>query len=60
MFLTRKLATALGAGCLVVALAGPARAQISDDIVKIGVLSDQSGLYSDITGQGSVIAAQMS
>ena len=37
---------------------GPAFSQVSDDVVKIGVLNDQSGLYSDITGQGSVIAAQ--
>lgn len=27
--------------------------------VKIGVLNDQSGPYADITGQGSVVAAQM-
>jgi branched-chain amino acid transport system substrate-binding protein len=59
MFFTRKLVTALGAGCLAAAFAAPARAQVSDDVVKIGVLNDQSGLYSDITGQGSVIAAQM-
>ncbi len=35
-----------------------AQAQISDGIVKIGVLNDMSGLYSDITGQGSVFAAR--
>jgi branched-chain amino acid transport system substrate-binding protein len=34
-------------------------AQISDGIVKIGVLNDQSSLYADITGQGSVVAARM-
>ena len=28
-------------------------------MVKIGVLTDMSGLYSDIGGQGSVVAAQM-
>jgi branched-chain amino acid transport system substrate-binding protein len=39
--------------------AGPAAAQVSDDVVKLGVLNDQSGLYADITGQGSVIAARM-
>jgi branched-chain amino acid transport system substrate-binding protein len=40
--------------------AAPAAAQqISDDVVKLGVLNDQSGLYADITGQGSVIAARM-
>jgi len=40
-------------------LAGPAQAQISDGIVKIGVLNDQSGLYADLAGQGSVVAARM-
>jgi len=39
--------------------AGPARAQISDDVVKIGVLTDMSSLYSDATGKGSLIAAEM-
>ena len=34
-------------------------AKISGDIVKIGVLTDMSGLYSDLGGQGSVVAAQM-
>jgi branched-chain amino acid transport system substrate-binding protein len=33
--------------------------KISDDAVRIGVLTDMSGLYSDIGGQGSVTAAQM-
>jgi len=31
----------------------------SDGVVKIGVLTDMSSLYSDSTGQGSVLAAQM-
>src|SRR5580692_9648646 len=37
----------------------PALAQISDDTVKIGVLTDMSGPASTPTGQGSVTAAQM-
>ena len=36
-----------------------ARAQISDDVVRIGVLNDQSGLYADLGGPGSVAAARM-
>src|SRR5215468_1259461 len=36
-----------------------ARAQISDDVVKIGVLTDMNGPASTPTGQGSVTAAQM-
>ena len=36
-----------------------AHAQVSDGVVKIGVLADMSGLYSDLSGPGSVAAAQM-
>jgi len=36
-----------------------AQAQISDDVVKIGVMNDMSGLYADISGQGSAEAARM-
>src|SRR5262249_42664244 len=39
--------------------ASPAFAQISDGVVKIGVLNDQSSLYADLAGQGSVVAARM-
>src|SRR5262247_4512363 len=39
--------------------ASPALAQISDGVVKIGVLNDQSSLYADLAGQGSVVAARM-
>src|SRR5438105_645638 len=38
---------------------GTAQAQTADDVIKIGVLNDMSSLYADISGQGSVIAAQM-
>src|SRR3546814_17950006 len=31
----------------------------ADDVMRIGVLNDQSGLYSDFGGVTSVIAAQM-
>ena len=38
---------------------GMASAQVSDDVVKIGVLTDMTGPASTPTGQGSVTAAQM-
>ena len=46
---------------LITAIIGSARAsgQVSDDIVRIGVLNDQSGLYADLGGPGSVVAARM-
>jgi len=36
-----------------------AAAQISDDKIRIGVLTDMSGLYADFSGNGSVEAARM-
>jgi branched-chain amino acid transport system substrate-binding protein len=39
--------------------AAPAAAQISDNVIKIGVLSDMSSLYTDLAGAGSVVAARM-
>jgi branched-chain amino acid transport system substrate-binding protein len=33
--------------------------EVSGDVVKIGVLNDQSGTYADLGGQGAVVAAQM-
>ena len=39
--------------------AGAAHAQISDGVVKIGVLTDMSGIYSDLSGEGAVAATQM-
>src|SRR6185295_17748835 len=41
-------------------IAAPAaRAQVSDGVIKIGVLTDMSSLYADLSGQGSVVAARM-
>src|SRR5438132_12009740 len=46
-------------GLVVLVAAGPAAAQMSDGVIKIGVLNDQSSLYADLAGQGSVVAARM-
>jgi branched-chain amino acid transport system substrate-binding protein len=54
--MSRILAMTLAA---LLALTGAAGAQISDGVIKIGVLNDQSSLYADLTGQGSVVAARM-
>ena len=43
----------------VLMLATGAHAQISDGVIKMGVLNDQSSLYADLAGQGSVVAARM-
>jgi branched-chain amino acid transport system substrate-binding protein len=50
----------LSLAALIAALmCGTAQAQISDGTTKIGVMNDMSGTYSDLSGQGSVIAARM-
>jgi branched-chain amino acid transport system substrate-binding protein len=56
--MTFKLKTLAAAAAMALASAG-AHAQISGNVVKIGVLNDQSGLYADLGGQGSVLAAKM-
>jgi branched-chain amino acid transport system substrate-binding protein len=52
----RSLMAAAIAGTLV---AGAAQAQVSDGMIKIGVLSDMSSLYTDLAGVGSVLAARL-
>ena len=59
MATTRLTALAVLAVSMVGAWAGPASAQWTGNMVKIGVLSDMSSLYADITGPGSVLAARM-
>lgn len=44
---------------LALACAVPAHAQISDDVVRIGIMGDMAGPYSGNGGPGSVIAARM-
>jgi branched-chain amino acid transport system substrate-binding protein len=48
-----------GLAALLVCASGAAEAQVSDDVVKIGVLTDMSGPASTPTGPGSVAAAEM-
>src|SRR6185437_6698801 len=55
-----KISALLLGTALVFAAANTAFAQGKmDKTIKIGVLSDMSGLYSDLGGPGSVVAAQM-
>ncbi|HET7343897.1 MAG TPA: ABC transporter substrate-binding protein, partial [Methylomirabilota bacterium] len=53
------LARLLLVAAVILVAAVPASAQISDGVVKIGVMSDMSSLYADIGGPGSVVAARM-
>ena len=54
--LSGKLAI-LGAVAGALLASSAALAQVSDDVVKIGVLTDMNGPASTPTGQGSVTAA---
>jgi len=44
---------------LAVALPGVGRAQFPGGAIRIGVLNDMSGIFADLSGKGSVAAAQM-
>lgn len=56
----KRLISALGIGmALLMAVAGASAAGLSDGVLKVGVMTDMSGAYSDLCGPGSVVAAQM-
>ncbi len=38
--------------------AGAANAQVTDGVIKLGVMNDQSGLYADVSGPGGTWAAK--
>lgn len=56
MKLKKKLLSSLVAAGL--AFGVNAQAQVSDGVIKIGVLTDMSSLYTDLSGSGSVLAAR--
>jgi branched-chain amino acid transport system substrate-binding protein len=57
----RKAAVALASGALAMAALAPAaaQAQYSGDVIRVGFLTDISGVYSDNDGQGGVEAIKM-
>jgi branched-chain amino acid transport system substrate-binding protein len=54
-----KAITLAVSAALTMGAAATASAQVSGDVVKIGFITDISGLYSDIDGQGGVEAIKM-
>ncbi|GAB3626607.1 ABC transporter permease [Pandoraea terrae] len=58
-FQASRIALAFAAGLAFCHAAHAQPGKISDNVVKIGVLTDMSSIFSDIGGKGSVIAAQM-
>jgi branched-chain amino acid transport system substrate-binding protein len=59
MFAQRSAGLAAIALAAVMSIAHPQAAGAQGELVRIGVLNDQSGVFSDVTGQGSVIAARL-
>ena len=55
----KSLAAVVAAGLALAMTGTAANAQISDDVVKLGVLTDMSSLYADATGKGSLAAVEM-
>ena len=59
MKLNKLTATCALAGTGLLGAALPAQAQISGDVIKIGIITDMSSVYADLDGQGGVEAIKM-
>ncbi|WP_127142564.1 ABC transporter substrate-binding protein [Pelagibacterium montanilacus] len=57
--MTSFLGRLLTSSALIAAGTSVAHAQMSEDMVRIGVLTDMSGIYSDLAGDGAVEAVRM-
>jgi len=56
----KKLTAACTLACAaLLGAAAPAQAQISGDVIKIGIITDMSSVYADLDGQGGVEAIKM-
>ncbi len=56
----KKISAACTLACAAMLTAvTPAQAQISGDVIKIGIITDMSGLYSDLDGSAGVEAIRM-
>jgi branched-chain amino acid transport system substrate-binding protein len=54
-----KAALGMFSALALAVMAGAAQAQGTGDVIRIGILNDQSGPYADVGGNGSVIAAKL-
>jgi branched-chain amino acid transport system substrate-binding protein len=55
----RTIASAIAITTLAAAPALGQAGKVSDDVVRIGVLADMTGIYSDLSGKGAVEAVRM-
>ncbi len=58
-FSKKTLTAAVCGACIAAPAAWAQTGKISDGVVKIGVMNDLSGIYADLSGPGSVLAAKM-
>ena len=58
-FLNAKKTALLASSTMALALGAPALAQVSDNVIRIGLITDMSGVFSDISGKGHVEAIKM-
>ncbi|HZE92068.1 MAG TPA: ABC transporter substrate-binding protein [Rhizobacter sp.] len=54
----KKITVAVSIACLA-AFGAKVHAQVSGDVIRIGIITDMSGLYSDLDGQGGVEAIKL-
>ncbi len=59
MRVMKRIPAAIASICVAAAMSSTAHAQISGDTVKIGIITDMSGVYADIDGPGGVEAIKM-
>lgn len=59
MTIKLKVVTLAVSAALAAGIGAPAAAQISGDVVKIGMITDMSGVYADIDGPGGAEAVKM-
>lgn len=57
--MTSFLGRLCASSALIAAGTVAANAQVSNDVVRIGILTDMSGIYSDLAGEGAVEAVRM-
>ncbi|MBP2294684.1 ABC transporter substrate-binding protein [Azospirillum rugosum] len=57
--MVKQLLVGAALAALSVSTAQAQQGKVSADVVKIGVLNDRSGLYADLGGEGSAVAARM-
>lgn len=54
-----SITAAIGASLMAALMSSAAHAEVSDNVVRIGILNDMTGIYADAGGKGSIVAAEL-